>query len=169
VTPFREQIRNLWVEDPVAVHNATGNSIPAFRFLTPVGVQNQTAPDLPIPQVEVLSSTTLQKPIAFSLNEIPNGANTNSNSLLRAIQRGVVQVTNFDTTSATPGDKVYCNNSGQISLSPSPLWIGHVLVSSPNGVVYIDTSWSEGGGGSGESNDAANVGSGAGLFRDKTV
>jgi hypothetical protein len=130
----RDQIRRLYSDVFVDVRNNTGSTIPSYKVLKIVG----DYPAGQIPAIDVVSSTS-DIPVAFLIGSLPNNANTSfPSSQARAMSRGRIQVTGFDTSTANILDPVYFNNIGDLSLFPDGPQIGIVLDLNTNGIIYID-------------------------------
>lgn len=128
-----DQVERHHSERFVDARNVTGSTIVAFTF---VKVNGHYSAELPT--VTAVNSTG-DIPVAFLKNDLLN--NTNSgypSSLSKAIDRGEVTVTSFNTTGATIGDFVYCSASGVLTLTETPICVGIVTSLAANGTVYID-------------------------------
>lgn len=76
-----------------------------------------------------------------NLNDIPFGFTENYISgdvNIKILNSGRVEVTGFDTTTSEKDDKVFCDSLGNLTLTETPIYVGRVLTTETNGVVYIN-------------------------------
>lgn len=131
---LKDQIFRAHAEEYVDVRNSSGSPIAAITFVKPSGDYSTGG----IPNVVAVSSL-YDYPIGYLLSSLPNNTNTaHPSSTVRAIRRGRVQVTGFNTTGASIGDPVYFTSAGALTLTASSAPVGVVLSAAANGVVYID-------------------------------
>lgn len=130
----RDQILRAHAEEYVDVRNSSGGSIAANTLVAPSG--DYTAGLIP----NVVAVASLQSyPIGFLVSSLANNTNTSHpSSTTRALRRGRVQVTGFNTSGSTVGAPVYFTAAGALSLTASSPQIGVVLSTATNGVVYLD-------------------------------
>ena len=110
------------------VINNTGNDIPAYRIVY------ASAYDITdkIPEISIIDSYT----------KIPLGMVSNSTILNGEINHIIVKgVISYNTSSYNLYDKVYSDDFGQITLSPTPLLIGTIIEKSSSGKIYIDVNY----------------------------
>lgn len=131
---LKDQIFRAHAEEYVDVRNSSGGTLAANTFVRPSGDYSAGQ----IPNVVAVSSL-YDYPIGYLLSSLPNNTNTaHPSSTVRAIRRGRVQVTGFNTTGASIGDPVYFTSAGALTLTASSAPVGVVLSAAANGVVYID-------------------------------
>lgn len=110
------------------VVNNTGNNINAYSIVYASGYDVTDK----IPEISIINS----------YNRIPLGMVSNSaisnGEINHIIVKGVIS---HDTSSYTLYDKVYCDDTGQITFSPTPLLIGTVIETSSLGKLYIDVNY----------------------------
>lgn len=134
-----DQVKNLQQKTYVDVRNNSGSTISAFTFVK----INADYSAGGIPSVLAVNSTS-DYPVAFLLDNLVNASNTSHpSSTSKAIERGRVEVTGFNTTASSIGSPVYFNSSGNLTLTPGSQQIGNVLTLSTNGVIYIDLSYQQ--------------------------
>lgn len=131
-----DQVKEFSSRNYIDVRNNSGFVIDAFKFVKP----NGDYPASGIPSILAVSSIS-DSPIAFLLNNLASASNTSHpSSTSKAITRGRVQITGFDTSASSIGAPVYFNSSGDLTLTAGSQPIGIVLALDTNGVVYIDLS-----------------------------
>lgn len=131
---LKDQIFRAHAEEYVDVRNSSGSPIAASTFVKPSGDYSTGG----IPSV-VAVSTVYDYPVGFLLTSLPNNNNTSHpSSTTRALRRGRVQVTGFNTTGASIGAPVYFTAAGNLTLTALSAPVGIVLSASANGVVYLD-------------------------------
>lgn len=131
---LRDQIARIHSEEYIDVRNSSGGTIAANTFVRPSGDYSTEQ----IPNVVAVSSL-YDYPIGYLIAALPNNTNTSHpSSTVRAVKRGRVQVTGFNTTGATIGDPVYFTSAGALTLTASSAQVGIVLSTASDGVVYID-------------------------------
>lgn len=128
------QIQRIWSERFIDVYNGSGSQLNKYTFVKPVADYTAGL----IPSVGAVSNY-IQPPIAFLVDDLPDSQQTDLQlTTIRALEKGRIQVVGFDTTSATPGvTKVYCDNTGQLTLVETPFQVGIVIDAQVDGVLYI--------------------------------
>lgn len=110
------------------VYNSTGDTIDAFKIVKAIG--------------DYSSGSAFEISVVSALTDIPLGITTaaiNNAFLGNVLSKGILNVTGFNTTSATPGtSKVYCDASGNLTLTQTDLAIGIVLTASANGTIFVN-------------------------------
>ena len=60
--------------------------------------------------------------------------------LSKILKTGYITVAGFNTSSANLYDGVYSDLLGNLSLTPTPILIGYVLISNANGTIFVNPS-----------------------------
>jgi len=116
--------KNLYQE----VINKSGNTIPAWTFVFASGFDSTEG----IPEI-----LTIQNYDVIPLGIIRNTSILN-NEINHILIKGSID---YNTDSANLYDRVYCNNLGQITFEPTPLYIGMVTEKAISGKIYIDVNY----------------------------
>lgn len=131
---LRDQIARLHSEEYVDVRNSSGSTINAFIL---VKTTSDYSTGL-IPNVLAVTAIT-DIPTALLVSSLLTATNTSHpSSVTRALRRGRIQVTGFNTTGSSVGAPVYFTSAGALTLTGGSPQIGIVLALNTNGVVYID-------------------------------
>lgn len=128
------QIDRIWSERYVDVYNNTGSQLNQYKFVKAIGDYATKK----IPSVGLVNDYAVY-PTALLLDNLPNGQATDLQlTTIRALERGRVQILGFNTTLATPGvTKVFCDNTGSLTLTPTPFLVGVVLEAQVDGVINL--------------------------------
>lgn len=84
-----------------------------------------------VAEIDIISSF-FQRPLGILPTALADAAGG------KILKRGALTVTGFDTTLAAVGDKVYCNDTGDLTLTKTKFKIGSVLTLNANGVIYFN-------------------------------
>lgn len=143
------EVRGSLVVDGSILSN--GQPILQYDKLGKLRVVASTTINVSTPKVIVVNptdgysiSTGLLKGSVFSnYAEKVIGVAVNSialNTVGEVVGRGIIAANGFDATSASVGDNVYVDSSGNLTLTVTQLLIGNVASATNPGIVYIDVN-----------------------------
>lgn len=112
-------------------YNNSGSQINSGLVVTIVG----DYPTEEIPEIDLISDY-LQEPFGIVVNNI---SNANSGEV---IQRGRIELSSYDFSSGVVGQKVYCDENGNLTLTVTPLIVGQLL-DPINSIIYVSILPSE--------------------------
>jgi hypothetical protein len=115
---------NLYQE----VVNKTGSSISAWSFVYSSGYDSTEN----IPKISVISNYETT-PLGIVRN-----SSISNNEINHILIKGVID---YNTNSYNLYDKVYCDSSGQLVFTPTPLYVGMVIEKSISGKIFIDVNY----------------------------
>jgi hypothetical protein len=131
---LKDQIYRAHAEEYIDVRNSSGSTIAANTFVKITGDYSAGS----IPEVVAVSDIS-DIPVALLLSDLTNNTNTSHpSSATRALRRGRVRITGFNTTGSAVGNFVYFTASGTLTLTGGSPPVGIVLSLETNGVIYID-------------------------------
>jgi len=121
-------INNLYYKkQSIFVKNTTNTNINPYICITVTGYDTPNAcptispvSSISSPSIGITTSTILQ------------------NDLGKVLKIGSISIPGFDTSSANLYDAVYSDNVGNLTLSPTPIMIGFVLIQNANGTIFIN-------------------------------
>ena len=144
------EVRGSLVVDGQILFN-NGQSILQYDKLGKLRIVASTTINASTPKVIVVNptdgysiSTGLLKGSVFSnYAEKVIGVAVNSialNTVGEIVGRGIIAANGFDATSASVGDNVYVDSSGNLTLTVTQLLIGNVASATNPGIIYIDVN-----------------------------
>lgn len=110
------------------VINKSGSSISAWSFVYPSGYDSTEN----IPKISVVSNYETT-PLGIVRN-----TSISNNEINHVLIKGVID---YNTNSYNLYDKVYCNSSGQLVFTPTPLYVGMVIEKAVSGKIFIDVNY----------------------------
>ena len=110
------------------IYNDSGALLTQFKIVKITGLNVSVN----IPTIDVVTSSTNDQLIGILDFAV------NNNSIGKVLSYGTLECTGFNTTSSTVNSKVYCDDSGDLTLSETNCIVGQVLTLNVNGVILFD-------------------------------
>lgn len=122
---YWENMTAVAEEEIVLGYNDTGSTLLSGKVIKVSG----DFPSEKIPEVSLINDY-LDEPFGVVIDNI---LTSNSGEL---IQRGRIELSSYDFSSGSVGQKIYCDNTGSLTLSVTPLIIGQLL-DPVNSIIYV--------------------------------
>ena len=121
--------------------NNTGGILSAFKVVKATGHFAVTD----VPYIQAVDDSTVDQPMGVLSTACADGTSS------EVVAYGVLTCAGFNTTAAAIEDPVYCDATGDLTLTSTPIEVGRVLSTATNGVVLFDIGGAGGAGGGGAS------------------
>jgi len=122
-----DSITEVSDEEKVRGYNDSGAQLSAGRVVTITG--DSTTEE--IPEISYISAYT-NEPFGVVISNISNGSSG------EVIQRGRLVVAAFDSSLGSIGQKLYCDASGNLTLTVTPIVVGQLITpAASNSVIYV--------------------------------
>lgn len=110
------------------VINKTGSTIFAWSFVYASGYDDTEG----IPEISLIQN--------FDNNPLGIISNTSiiNNEINHVLIKGVID---YNTDSFNLYDKVFCSSTGQLTLDPTPFYVGMIIEKAVSGKIYIDVNY----------------------------